>query len=354
MASRSAARVVARGTAAALGARGGVALTAVVLASCGGAAPAAAPAVEERVVLVELMERRRADDALDTLPLFHAADLIGWGDTLVVVDGGNDRLVLFDRALSVIGVMGRAGAGPDELERPFSIAQWPGGVVVGDQGNTRFAVYGRDGSFRRTIAAPRIPFSIAVGSGGELYLPMYLPDTYLLRMDTAGRVAPLAPRPGPARAAPGERRPPITLDLVAVTAGDTIHVLDNERGRLLKYTPAGRLVLDRPLPVVTRELVEERTARARAAVGALYAGGFARRMVVTPDGRLLVLVKADGVWALLLDPADYSGTALRLPESQPAATLLRDAAAAYYAPPSLFILSQDDLVRLRITDPPPP
>src|SRR5690606_9900108 len=76
----------------------GAAFAVVVLAGlapvgCGRGDEAAAPALVERSVAVRLAARRRADDLRDTLPIFRAATLTGWGDSVLVLDGGNDRLV---------------------------------------------------------------------------------------------------------------------------------------------------------------------------------------------------------------------------------------------------------------------
>jgi hypothetical protein len=135
-----------------------------------------------------------------------------------------------------------------------------------------------------------------------------------------------------------------------VTAGDTIHVLDNVSGRLLKYTPDGRLVLDRAVPRTLAEAAEESARLGREVFGATYSGGYAKRLKTTPDGRLLVLVDADPIWALLLNPSDYGGIALRVPDSAADAKHLLGATTAVLAGDDVFVVWEDDVIRYRLPD----
>ena len=59
--------------------------------------------------------------------------------TLIVVDSGHDRLVLFDlQTFQLVGEWGRTGSDPGEFLNPWTVAvDWQGNVYVADVGNAR-------------------------------------------------------------------------------------------------------------------------------------------------------------------------------------------------------------------------
>lgn len=312
----------------------------LVLISCNSEAPITT--VEHRVTHVEEVARRSSFDMNDTLPLVQPNGLVVWGDTIIVLDAGEDHLIVHDGALNPTGVIGRPGSGPGEFRNAFGITAWEGGLVVADNGNGRLVQFDRDLELRGTRPAVNPPFQLAVGSDGTAYFPDYLPDHFLTRVDPQGRSSWFGERPEEWELELVGETPQLAINYVAVTSGDTIHVLDNESGRLIKLSPTGDIVMQRTLPFPGR-LLDKRP-------GVAYGGGSAKRLITTPAGMLLALVSDTAVWGLLVDPRDYAAIELRVPGDQPANRYLRSAAMAHYDPPTLVVMTYTDIVRFRITE----
>jgi DNA-binding beta-propeller fold protein YncE len=75
--------------------------------------------------------------------------------TVWVTDTGNNRVVQYDSALSLMTVAGKAGKGPEDLSGPVGIATGPSGrVYVADTGNRRIQVLDSKGKFVKNISFP--------------------------------------------------------------------------------------------------------------------------------------------------------------------------------------------------------
>jgi hypothetical protein len=75
-------------------------------------------------------------------------------DNLYVLDRGNKRVLVFDRAGRFVRQIGKAGGGPGEFSSPTQLAVTSTGeVVVSDQSRRAFSVFSRDGGWRRTRRA---------------------------------------------------------------------------------------------------------------------------------------------------------------------------------------------------------
>ena len=76
---------------------------------------------------------------------------------LFVLDADNDRVVVFDTSGALLTTFGRSGRGPGEFSRPSALALGDSLLVVGDR-NSRFTIFGLDGSYRNSFVIPRIRF----------------------------------------------------------------------------------------------------------------------------------------------------------------------------------------------------
>jgi DNA-binding beta-propeller fold protein YncE len=90
---------------------------------------------------------------------FNRPNAVGFGPAgdVYISDGYvNSRIVQFTndgRFVRIIG--GKKGAGPGELQLPHGVAIDPQGrIVVADSDNKRVAIFAKDGSFIKTLAAP--------------------------------------------------------------------------------------------------------------------------------------------------------------------------------------------------------
>jgi hypothetical protein len=84
-------------------------------------------------------------------------------ENLYVLDGGNARVLVFDRAGRFVRQIGKRGGGPGELLAPMRMALLGDGtLVVSDNGRRSFSVFGADGRFTRSV-----PHDTAFGLSGE-------------------------------------------------------------------------------------------------------------------------------------------------------------------------------------------
>jgi DNA-binding beta-propeller fold protein YncE len=107
-------------------------------------------------------------------------------------DTGNNRLVVYDRALANPKTIGKPGSGPAEFQGPVGIAIADSGAVyVADMRNKRIEVLGPDGAFRKSLAVSGWEGTpephVEVGAGGGVYVTD--PNAgKVIEMDGSGRV----------------------------------------------------------------------------------------------------------------------------------------------------------------------
>lgn len=74
-------------------------------------------------------------------------------DNLYVLDRGNQRVLVFDRAGRFVRQLGHKGGGPGEFEVPVGLTVLgDGSVAVLDVAHQNLTLFGPDGRFRRTVA----------------------------------------------------------------------------------------------------------------------------------------------------------------------------------------------------------
>lgn len=321
-----------------------------VLASCGGAEHehrSDIPPAELRPPLYvgELLDRRLPSMADDTFALFRAADMRIRGDTIFVADTGNDRIVLFDRALRPLGTIGSPGAGPGELRMPFQITVANGRVYVSERRNQRLSIFDRAGGYRRSLNYHFRSFKadIAVLPGGEIVAVAASHDHYLDRIDRDGRTRPVARRTTRAARAGSSRHAPLPVSTDKVVAiDDTVHVVDNDSGVLLKFDAAGTRVYARRIPdEIQRELdrVYERMAGSAPGRRDQVFRSYVASVTATRGGDLmLTFAGRPEVYGALVDAADYAFTPILVSDAVPDEDRLRSGRTAVLRGERLFVL----------------
>ncbi len=89
--------------------------------------------------------------------LFDPSDVVVVGDEVFVMDGVNNRVVVFDRKGNVLRTFGQKGPGGDHLNQPLGItADKRGRIYVADSQNHRIQVFSRAGQWLKSI--PLVPF----------------------------------------------------------------------------------------------------------------------------------------------------------------------------------------------------
>ncbi|MFL5380890.1 MAG: 6-bladed beta-propeller [Longimicrobiaceae bacterium] len=74
-------------------------------------------------------------------------------DNLYLLDRGNQRVLVFDRAGRFVRQLGHKGGGPGEFEVPVGLAVLAdGSIAVLDVAHQNLTLFGADGRFRRTVA----------------------------------------------------------------------------------------------------------------------------------------------------------------------------------------------------------
>jgi hypothetical protein len=286
--------------------------------------------------------------------LFNPTDISMAGSTVIVVDNGNDRLLLMDTLLNVTAMLGRQGGGPGEYDGPFLARPYGDGIAVLDPGNARFTVLNADGSYRDVVPAQVSYMHFAVASNGAIYIPSRSRGEYLRRLERGEWVA-FAARPDTGAVADSARYTSSELDpFVAVSAGDTIHVMDGSSGVLHKYSPSGAHVQSRSLP---RPLADSLLGRSSEVAAQFQEGDrqvvapFVKSFTLTRGGSLLLLIAGSAdTCALLIDPHTYAVQRIVRPDDRPLWQPLRSAAGAWLAEPVLYVLSQESVYAYRLAE----
>ena len=200
-------------------------------------------------------------DPLDERVSFGSiADILATPSGYFVADGLDPRIVLLDRNLDPVRIVGREGEGPGEYRFPSRLARADDRILVLDGGNDRVAYLTLDGDFVESKRLPGPASDIARHPElGLLVAGNAFPDHYLARVTTQGDTA-FGRIPEELRVdAGGLFRWP--MDLVTVTADGVIHVLDADQLALVSFLPAGELAsvifLPRDLRVSKLESAQE-------------------------------------------------------------------------------------------------
>jgi len=111
------------------------------------------------------------------------ADLTsGNGDTLYVLDAGDNQVVAFDVYGTELFRFGRGGSGPGEFSRPRAIAFSGQSVFVGDYGLSRVEEFSSRGEYIRSIKMPAQPNGGLVAYQGRLYVGVQSQQSLVLRV----------------------------------------------------------------------------------------------------------------------------------------------------------------------------
>jgi hypothetical protein len=130
-----------------------------------GAALLAIPAAAQQVVRLPAQDRN-VGGRITTLFAVGRMDGRSWemlsnaeqaafdrADNLYVLDRGNQRVLMFDRAGRFVRQLGHKGGGPGEFEVPVGLTVLAdGSVAVLDLAHRNVSLFGADGRFRRTVA----------------------------------------------------------------------------------------------------------------------------------------------------------------------------------------------------------
>lgn len=312
--------------------------------------------IEPGLVVSALLHQRSEWTVSDSFALFRAADLALVEDGILVGDSGNDRLVLFDEQLAPIRTIGRSGAGPGELSKPFRIRVGHGLIIASELGNSRFSLYREDGSFSRVVRRDGMEGVFDLTSDSTLYRASVADGHYLLRIGRDGDTVSVAAIPPAVRALRkrGAPRPRWRSDLVVVTEGDTLHVFDNEVGALVKFDPAGHPHDMRTLPEAFRQAVIERSERLYESLTSaghrVISSPLAGHLSVTSEGDLFLGVKSERIVGLIIDPHSYAVRYLRIPDDTGEWAQASNRLAAAVRDSTLFVVGMKGLASFRLRE----
>jgi len=107
------------------------------------------------------------------------------GDVFVSDGYVNSRVVQFTADGKLVRIFGgKKGAGPGELNTPHGVAiDTQGRVLVADSGNKRVAIFGKDGAFLKTVAAPSRGGLVATPDGSVYVSDVNAGAVTVLRQD---------------------------------------------------------------------------------------------------------------------------------------------------------------------------
>ncbi len=302
------------------------------------------------LVARELIARRIAGIVNDSFPLFSPIRIRLLGDTLVVADVGDDRIVLFDSDLDLLHTFGKSGAGPGELQGAFDLVSADGLIAVGDMTNQRVSFFQPDGQLVREVRLGEALRSFVVGPDGSVYhvsLTGY--DTYFTVIAPDGTRRSWGTRPPALRPDTTDGKGVVEQDdiLALRTADGAVHVLDNREGILLQLDTAGAVQRTMRLPESLLEPIRERheqLTRSFARQGMrVLPGNIAKDFSTTADGRLLLSLASADVVAVIIDPATYALREIRVPPGEGPWDAARRAVSIVLRDSILYAVTSDGL-----------
>lgn len=175
-----------------------------------------------------------------------------------VVDGLDPRIVLLDRNLDPVRILGGEGEGPGEYRFPSRLVRADDQVLVLDGGNARVVYLTLEGDFVTSQRFRGNANDVAVHPElGLLVAGDAFPDHYLSLQTSTGETA-FGPIPSELTV-DDEGLFQFPADLVTVTRDGVIHVLDGDQLALVSYRPDGDLVgiVFLPRGMRARELKEQ-------------------------------------------------------------------------------------------------
>jgi DNA-binding beta-propeller fold protein YncE len=159
-----------------------------------------------------------------------------------VADTGKGRLVVLDAAGHLVRA---AHSGATALQQPFALVLAQGGMDVLDAAGAAIERFDSSGHFVREIVRDPALLDgrgLAVGPDGRLYVANPLTNSIVV-LAADGKIE--RRMTSPLGAGPGQFNQPSD---VAVGAGGTLYVLDNQNNRIEALTPAGSFVAQWPAP----------------------------------------------------------------------------------------------------------
>ena len=222
--------------------------------------------------------------------LFGVSDIVKTDKGYLLSDSGNQRLVLFDRNLNLLAIVGRDGDGPGEYKFPEALAVQGDGVAVLDIGNSRVSHVTSAGAYVSSLVPRGNLNDLAVHPTlGLLVVGDAFPDHYLARVTSEGQSS-FAEIPARLKDA-DVGFPQLRTELVAVTPDGSIHVLDGGQLAVATYREDGTSTQVAFLPQAFRTRKLERDARQNEALGGpsrVLASHLAKALLPLPDGRLFL------------------------------------------------------------------
>jgi hypothetical protein len=274
--------------------------------------------------------------------LYAATVMAAAGPDVLIMDGGNNRVLRLDGNLRLLSSFGAAGAGPGEFGYAPDMAVRGDTVAVADLTNGRIMLFDvRQGAEIRTRTAAGVPRNLAWLEDGSFVMPAASSDHYLVRVDTAGNVTPFGRRPA--------GHVPLQTDATAIVAGcgTAVHVLDDDHGTLLRYAADGELMDAHQLPVrMRRSLMQRRdqTVRTFQRQGYRVVGlPLVKQLAPLGCDGLLILFTHDSHFGVRVDYISGSAHPMLLPRDEEWSRPLRDATAILPRHSDLIVLSNDEV-----------
>jgi hypothetical protein len=293
--------------------------------------------------LAEGVEVCGVEGTAESVPdLFAATTLRVAGSDVLIMDGGNHRVLRLDERLRLLGTYGAAGAGPGEFGYAPDMAVRGDTVAVADLTNGRIVLFDlRDGAEIRTQPAASVPRNLTWLDDGSFLTPAATAHHYLVRVDTAGNITPFGARPaGHALLHPG-------ASALVAGCGSAVHVLDDDHGTLLRYSAAGELLDAHQLPAsIRRALLRQRdqTVRTFERRGYRVVGlPLVKQLAALGCDSLLILFTHDLHFGVRIDYVTGSAHPLVLPRDEKWSRPLREATAVLPRRSDLIVLSHDEV-----------
>jgi hypothetical protein len=235
---------------------------------------------------------------------------------LVVLETGNDRVVVFDDRRRPSRYIAHGGSGPGEIRGAVGLAVWRHEYAVVEVNNARVSVFDTSGAFIRSFGVPNGFSNIAYGPDGTIYVNAYDRENYLLAARRDGGLRPFARRPVDLYPADVMASPVSRISgyvHFTVTPDGVVHAYDAILAALVAFDTTGRRIGLRRIPPWIAEGLRDHAALVARDFGGDGTGAPASitDLSVTDDGKLLLLFYNLGAIGLLVDPRTYQAQEIR-------------------------------------------
>lgn len=250
-----------------------------------------------------------------------------------------NEVVLTDRDFTTRLVIGRRGGGPGDLSAPQSVRATQNGIAILEGGNQRVSFWTWNGEFLHSVRVGSTSKTFEVDAENHVFSPSNQPTTYVLETANSNVSRSWGER---IESTDASRPSSFFFDMVALAPDGTLFVFDNRLRLIVRVPRDGDAQQAFGLPASIEATIESEIARTDESFTEMGMSGHTaalRAFRMTDEGKLFIRTIGDGPFAMIVNPADMSCTALTLPADSSARAAVKGAYSMMIADSTLYVAS---------------